>query len=124
MNLLEIAEEDPSFQTPRKTLVMIDRNANDNSRKPNSERAISTKVFDSAVAAHQRFLDDILRIRGIPRRGNRDLQQERPMLTGSGFEIDIFCPYSDRVHPSLSLVMTALGKGGFEIIWYWRPGCF
>jgi len=38
------------------------------------------------------------------------------MLTGSGSEIYVFCPYSDRVHPSMSLVMTALGKGGFEFI--------
>jgi hypothetical protein len=34
----------------------------------------------------------------IPRGSNRYLKQEWTVLAGSGFEINLFCPNSDRIH--------------------------
>ena len=59
----------------------------------------------------------------IARRGDRNLEQKRTMLTSSNFKINIFCPNSDRLHPIMSKLMTASTIGGFEII-SWLPSWF
>ena len=74
----------------------------------------SASALDSAISTHQRFLDDILRIRRIPRGSDSNLKQKRTMLANSSFKINLFCWNNERLHPSMSLVMTAPRKGGFR----------
>jgi hypothetical protein len=77
---------------------------------------IASETLDSAISAHQRFLDNVLRIGGIPRRSYRDLEQKGTVLPGSRLEIDVFCSNSYRLHPPVSVLMTALRIRTFEII--------
>src|SRR5262245_31247642 len=99
---------------------MIDRHANNDPRQPNTQRTITPEPLDSAIAAHKRFLNNILSIARIPRRRDRDLKQKRTMLPSSRFEIKFFCSNSYGPHPPVSVVMTALPMGEFEFI-SWPP---
>ncbi len=113
---LKIPKENPPLEPPSKTPMMIDRHAHDDARQPDPERTIASESLDAAVSAHQRFLNDIFRVGRIPRRSDRNLKQKGTVLTSSRIKVNFFCSNSDRLHPPMSVVMTALRKVGFEII--------
>src|SRR6185503_19228869 len=87
---LEISKENPALKPARKAAMVIYRDADDDTGQPYPKRTIAPKSFDAAISAHQRFLDDVLRISGIARGSHCDLQQKRSVLLSSRVEIDIF----------------------------------
>src|SRR5262249_55464618 len=115
MNHFKIREEDPSLEPASQAAVVVDCPAYNNARQPNPQRTVASKMLDTAEAAHQRLLNDILGVARIARRSDRDLKQNRTVLPSSLFKINIFRSNSYGLHPPVSVVMTALTKGEFEL---------
>src|SRR5438093_3933189 len=113
VNRLQIPKKNPPFQAARQALVMIDRHADDDTGQPDSERAVASKSFDTAITKHKGFLDNVFCLGRIACGSNRNLKQKRPMLPSSSVKINVFCSNSDRLHPSMSVIWPATSKGGF-----------
>src|SRR5205823_13601648 len=105
-------KKDPPLQPPRKTPMMVDSDANNNPRQPDPQRTIAPKPLDAAITAHQRFLDDVLRVGHVSCRSDGYLQEKRTVLPGSRFEIDVFCSNSYRLHPPMSVLNDSPEEGG------------
>src|SRR5262249_53321603 len=76
----EVREEDPAFESASQAAMMVDCYAHDDAGQPYPERTIAAKTFNAAIPAHQRFLNDVLRIGCIPRRSHRNLEQKGTVL--------------------------------------------
>src|SRR5438094_2261313 len=113
---LKISEKRPPLQPAGKASMVVDRDTHDDARQPDPKRAIPPESLDAPISAHERLLDNVLGVNRISRRSDCNLKQKGTVFPSSSFKINIFCPNSDRIHPSMSEVMTAPGKGRFRKI--------
>src|SRR4030095_4532466 len=74
---LEIRKKDPPLKASGQAAVMIDCHTHNNARQPDPQWTVASKAFDAAISAHQRLLDDVLRVCRIPRRSHCNLKQKR-----------------------------------------------